>query len=461
MDDLEEQSPRVEKGACKTWHLHEYYKQFHGRHGKDNDATLKPDNTASVIGEVDNSKPEEPSELSQLRVKWRAIPLGINDQSSKSRYFHDNKHVNSSESDACLESISEGSCPSFEETFEEFFRWREGTGEDSVFAKIRTIFGDRIAFYADYLHFPALERQLQDRDAENETNNSIFSEFGSWEDFVIPPEAVDRDNLTLWLGTKGAHSPLHYDAYCDNYICQVRGIKRWRLWPPNANIISRRIPYEESSIYGEVSLDNKNILPPPAFDILLEEGDLLVLPKHWWHHVETISDESMSVNLWVNRESDQDDRLTEAIVRFAAMGLVDAGSRGLGQGFEGLASWLAPSELESCQGRNVESNNSSMAGAEENSADEDNEEVDREVAVKDDLKSTKIQSGLLNHGENVAYLVDSLLECLDSRGLSDFRNVDPGKVLRLIMNELLQPEAMTRCSDRLLDPAADIWQDST
>jgi Cupin superfamily protein len=38
---------------------------------------------------------------------------------------------------------------------------------------------------------------------------------------------------------------------------------------------------------------------PPSHSFVLEEGDVLFIPKHYWHFVQTESDLSFSVNLWL------------------------------------------------------------------------------------------------------------------------------------------------------------------
>ena len=38
---------------------------------------------------------------------------------------------------------------------------------------------------------------------------------------------------------------------------------------------------------------------PPNYDITLNEGDVLYVPKHYWHFVETSSAISLSINLWL------------------------------------------------------------------------------------------------------------------------------------------------------------------
>ena len=133
------------------------------------------------------------------------------------------------------------------------------------------------------------------------------------------------DKLTLWLSSHGAHTPLHYDTYGCNLVVQLSGRKRWRLWPPSSQsdptllppqkspisqactapqhlkLTCSRIPYEESSIYSTYdprSNDPQNNIVP-SYDFMIEEGDILFIPKHYWHFVETDSELSLSLNLWL------------------------------------------------------------------------------------------------------------------------------------------------------------------
>lgn len=64
-----------------------------------------------------------------------------------------------------------------------------------------------------------------------------------------------------------------------------------------------RIPFEESSVYSTYDPRTFTVNDvghiPPSHSIVLEEGDVLFIPKHYWHFVETVSDLSFSVNLWL------------------------------------------------------------------------------------------------------------------------------------------------------------------
>ncbi|CAN0252494.1 unnamed protein product, partial [Ectocarpus sp. 8 AP-2014] len=48
--------------------------------------------------------------------------------------------------------------------------------------------------------------------------------------------------------------------------------------------------------------------------VTLEPGDVLFVPKHWWHFVEA-TDTSLSVNVWVDTPNDSEDRAKESVAR--------------------------------------------------------------------------------------------------------------------------------------------------
>ena len=117
---------------------------------------------------------------------------------------------------------------------------------------------------------------------------------------------------------------------------QLKGSKKWQLWQPNRSLSSSsstpssssspiargdpsetstvnskiipklpclRVPYEESSVYSTYDPRTSSINDvghiPPSHSFVLEEGDILFIPKHYWHFVETVTDLSLSVNLWL------------------------------------------------------------------------------------------------------------------------------------------------------------------
>lgn len=140
----------------------------------------------------------------------------------------------------------------------------------------------------------------------------------TWAKFGYPEYEVN--DTTLWIGSKGAHTPLHYDTYGCNLVAQIHGTKRWILFPPKSqNMRPTRVPYEESSVY---SMWNLNCPLPSEFytddrDVVivdLKPGQVLLVPQHWWHFVESL-DTTISVNVWLPVRSDDKFRLEESLVR--------------------------------------------------------------------------------------------------------------------------------------------------
>ncbi|KAF2364100.1 JmjC domain, partial [Trinorchestia longiramus] len=141
----------------------------------------------------------------------------------------------------------------------------------------------------------------------------------SWEEFGFKGRGADES--TVWIGTKGAHTPCHMDTYGCNLIVQVHGLKKWTLFPPEQTdyLYPTRIPYEESSVYSQIDFTDIDcgkfsaINKSTPFCVTLNPGDVLYVPKHWWHFVETQSF-SISINSWIELPSDLHDQLKEAIV---------------------------------------------------------------------------------------------------------------------------------------------------
>lgn len=100
--------------------------------------------------------------------------------------------------------------------------------------------------------------------------------------------------------------------------------KQWLLFPPSATkeLQPSRIPYEESTIYSQLNFfaPTENTiacisrLSENVKLITLKPGDVLFVPKGWWHYVESL-DLTMSVNVWLPEETDKQSRLSEALVQ--------------------------------------------------------------------------------------------------------------------------------------------------
>ncbi len=91
-------------------------------------------------------------------------------------------------------------------------------------------------------------------------------------------------NLYASWGEKDGFG-LHFDNH-DVLVLQLRGRKRWRIYDPTfpspTRSTSRKAPRPE----GE-----------PKHDLVLEDGDLLFLPRGWWHHASPMKGESLHMTL--------------------------------------------------------------------------------------------------------------------------------------------------------------------
>ncbi|KAM3607520.1 uncharacterized protein V6R79_009149 [Siganus canaliculatus] len=189
--------------------------------------------------------------------------------------------------------------------------------------------------YADYKYIAML---FQDQP-------SIFEEV-RWSQFGF--EGRNGRESTLWIGTEGANTPCHLDSYGYNLVLQIQGRKRWHLFPPQdtVNLYPTRIPYEESSVFSQVDVLHPDLKKFPAFQrarahvVTLQPGQVLFVPRHWWHYVESVDPVTVSVNSWIELEVDDMARVGEAVTKAVVCALKSAPSD------DNTDDWLNPTEGE-------------------------------------------------------------------------------------------------------------------
>lgn len=106
-----------------------------------------------------------------------------------------------------------------------------------------------------------------------------------------------RNEMRLWHHDKGNISYFHYDQRSTDLlnIC-VSGSKQWLLLPPDAplkcwpfyNIV---LPFQKEK--------KKN-----AISLVMEQGDLLYIPRNWFHQVTTLEDHTLNINIIFNDLAD-------------------------------------------------------------------------------------------------------------------------------------------------------------
>ncbi|XP_053211080.1 lysine-specific demethylase 8-like [Panonychus citri] len=118
-------------------------------------------------------------------------------------------------------------------------------------------------------------------------------------------DQYDRNNIVVngWFGPWGTVSPLHHDPY-DNLLAQVMGGKYIRLY---SNSINPNLLYPHSdyllSNTSQVDIESIDPIRFPMFNSLpylecyLDKGQMLFIPKGYWHFVKSMSI-SFSINFW-------------------------------------------------------------------------------------------------------------------------------------------------------------------
>ncbi|XP_077472579.1 HSPB1-associated protein 1 homolog [Stigmatopora argus] len=226
----------------------------------------------------------------------------------------------------------ETQCHYVEATMQQFLRWAKSeAGEDvgSFCDYPRSHFWA----YADYKYIARIFAHQPD----------MFEEV-KWEAFGF--EGRNGKDSTLWIGTEGANTPCHMDSYGCNLVLQVEGRKRWHLFPPEdtSKLYPSRIPYEESSVFSRVNVSHPDLDKFPSFRhasahvVTLLPGQVLYVPRHWWHYVESVDALTVSVNTWIELDEDHEARLGEAITRTLMFALKTA------QGDDRVVRWLNPTE---------------------------------------------------------------------------------------------------------------------
>ncbi|XP_005675088.2 PREDICTED: HSPB1-associated protein 1 isoform X1 [Capra hircus] len=227
----------------------------------------------------------------------------------------------------------ETACNYVEATLEEFLSWN--CDQSSISGAFRDYDHSKFWAYADYKYFVSLFEDKTD----------IFQDV-IWSDFGFPGR--NGRESTLWIGSLGAHTPCHLDTYGCNLVFQVQGRKRWHLFPPEDTpfLYPTRIPYEESSVFSKINVVNPDLKRFPQFQkarrhmVTLSPGQVLFVPRHWWHYVESIDPVTVSINSWIELEEDHQARVEEAITRMLVCALKTA------ENPHNTRAWLNPTELE-------------------------------------------------------------------------------------------------------------------
>jgi len=119
----------------------------------------------------------------------------------------------------------------------------------------------------------------------------------------------DFNTPRLWLGPKGATTPLHKDI-TDNFSYQLFGNKRWVVFPVRdfMSLYMKEVDREKFPDFSTSSVDIRkpDLVKFPLFskavplEFEVKAGQVLYLPAGWAHFVENVS-ASLMINCWCAR----------------------------------------------------------------------------------------------------------------------------------------------------------------
>lgn len=111
------------------------------------------------------------------------------------------------------------------------------------------------------------------------------------------------DTCQLWVGHGGGATPLHFDSI-SNFLAQVAGRKQVVLFPPGQTFHVYPYPIAhpmDNFAMIDVEQPDKERFPAlrraKALEAVLEPGDVLWLPRFYWHYVHQLDAPSENISL--------------------------------------------------------------------------------------------------------------------------------------------------------------------
>ncbi|XP_068715406.1 HSPB1-associated protein 1-like isoform X2 [Montipora foliosa] len=316
--------------------------------------------------------------------------------------------------------VMETDCEFESATFTEFIQWLNGCMERS--GSLSRFHKNDYWCYADYKYMAELFHSCPD------LRQSV-----NWGAFGFPGRCGDES--TIWIGSKEASTPCHLDTYGCNLVAQIYGRKKWTLFPPSEtpNLYPTRIPYEESSVFSQVHMTYPDLSRFPTFasatryEVILQPGDVLFVPKKWWHYVESL-ETSISINTWIELESDHIERVREALIRTLVCALKkEEGANEL--------SWVNPSENIGTHEHNMEYLRKAMDAVKEMEDKKESSEVGSILECGKQLGHTK--------DENNTIYTDDLINCLTTPEVIDLLTAQVLRKFRISKTNDLPKESLT------------------
>lgn len=131
---------------------------------------------------------------------------------------------------------------------------------------------------------------------------NLYKTFDSFANYYLSPCSIKKD-YPIWIGCKGTKTGLHWDTEYRNIICQLYGIKKITLFSPKqGKYMYPSNKYDRGGKTSSVDFWNIDHNKFPEFnkakciEIILHPGQMLYIPKYWWHCIENITT-SISISI--------------------------------------------------------------------------------------------------------------------------------------------------------------------
>lgn len=124
---------------------------------------------------------------------------------------------------------------------------------------------------------------------------------------TLPHEIVKSINRTsIFFSKTGAVTNLHYDeSGMGAVLCQLKGSKRIVLWPPgefdNMGNYPAGHPYYRRSVFNKRNpfKQSRKLAESKHTDMIVDEGQCIFMPVGWWHYIESLSEDTISVRFTI------------------------------------------------------------------------------------------------------------------------------------------------------------------
>ena len=162
----------------------------------------------------------------------------------------------------------------------------------------------------DELDYSAYIRRLIEDDGDASKRQGYLSVFKIFRAFPHLKEDVDfslfsqfklKNTAAGWIGPAGTVTGYHID-WGDNVFAQICGRKEMRLVSPqDSKYMYPNNRFDQGTTSSDVDATNYDSQRFPLFErateyrVILQPGDMLFIPRGWWHHVRSL-DKSISVS---------------------------------------------------------------------------------------------------------------------------------------------------------------------